>query len=92
MQPAPEGDVSQLFFGGGTRCSACPGLPTGLDTHGHKDGEAVRDTDGSQSPGAGGETQKKAFAAMCQSNFERERTENKARQQEHKIRPTSFAG
>lgn len=41
-----ERDTSQPCLRSGTRCSVCPGLPTGLDTHGHKDGEVVRDTDG----------------------------------------------
>lgn len=47
VQPSPEGDVAQPLLSSGTRCSACPGLPTGLDTPGHKDGEPVRDTEGS---------------------------------------------
>lgn len=40
---------------------------------------------------AGGATQEKAFAAMCEGDLERERTEDKARQKENKIRPRSFA-
>lgn len=36
-------------------------------------------------------TQRKAFAAMSQGNLKTERTEDKARQKEHKIRSRSLA-
>lgn len=45
---------------------------------------------GWQSPVAG-TTQRKVFAAMCQGNLETERTESKARQEEHKIVSGSLA-
>lgn len=82
---APEGD---MLRGSAAGCPACAGLPTGLGACGHKVRGRGRYW---WQPPVAGATQRRAFAPSWQVNLERERTEDKARHEEHKIRPRSLA-